>query len=124
MKQKISSAELTIMETLWDDNPLAASDVADRLPPDTGWSIRTVKTLLSRLVDKGALATEPDGRRFLYSPLVSRKDYASKQARTLSNRLFGGRAAPLVAHLAESGGLTDDDIADLEAIIQELKNER
>ena len=124
MKQKISSAELTIMETLWDDNPLAASDVADRLPPDTGWSIRTVKTLLSRLVDKGALATEPDGRRFLYSPLVSRKDYASKQARTLSNRLFGGRAAPLVAHLAESGGLTDEDIADLEAIIQELKNER
>ena len=112
------------METLWDDNPLAASDVADRLPPDTGWSIRTVKTLLSRLVDKGALATEPDGRRFLYSPLVSRKDYASKQARTLSNRLFGGRAAPLVAHLAESGGLTDEDIADLEAIIRELKNER
>lgn len=124
MKQRISQAELTIMQTLWAESPLAASDVAERLDAGTDWNIRTVKTLLSRLVDKGVLATQPDGRRYLYAPLVTQKDYAGRQARRLSDRLFGGKAAPLVAHLAESGGLTDDDIAELEAIIQELKDER
>ena len=80
-----------------------------------------MKTLLARLVEKGALATEPDGRRYLYTPTLSRDSYAAKAARRLSDRLFGGRAAPLVAHLAQDEGLTPEDIAELEALLRELK---
>lgn len=122
MKTSISQAELTVMEVLWQDNPLAASDIAKRLPAQTDWNIRTVKTLLSRLVTKKALQTTQDGRRYLYAPLVSRQSYASRAAKNLSERLFGGRAAPLVAHLAQDSGLSDDDIKDLETLISELKN--
>ena len=118
--KKISQAELDVLDVLWRDHPLAASDVADRLQ-DKNWNIRTVKTLLSRLVDKNAVGTEQDGRRYLYSPLLSKGDYARSAARKLSDRLFGGRAAPLVAHLAASKELSDEDIAELEALIQELK---
>jgi predicted transcriptional regulator len=121
MGQKISQAELTVMEVLWNKSPLAASDIAKALAGEKDWNIRTVKTLLSRLVEKKALQTTPDGRRYLYAPLVSRDDYSAKAARRLSDRLFGGRAAPLVAHLAEGRGLTDEDIAELEALILELK---
>ncbi|MGJ8561967.1 MAG: BlaI/MecI/CopY family transcriptional regulator [Alphaproteobacteria bacterium] len=124
MGQRISQAELTVMEVLWSQSPLAASDIASKLSSDTDWNIRTVKTLLSRLVTKKALATEQDGRRFLYAPLITRETYAAKAAKTLSERLFGGRAAPLVAHLAQGDGLSDTDIKELEALIQELKNER
>lgn len=121
MGQRISQAELSVMEVLWSQSPLAASEIADKLPADTDWNIRTVKTLLSRLVTKQALTTQQDGRRYLYAPLITRKTYASNAAKTLSERLFGGRAAPLVAHLAQGDGLSETDIAELEALIAELK---
>ncbi|NNC36380.1 MAG: BlaI/MecI/CopY family transcriptional regulator [Acidimicrobiales bacterium] len=124
MSQKISQAELSVMEVLWAHSPLAASDIADGLAGAKKWNIKTIKTLLSRLVDKGALSTTKDGRRYLYSPEISRADYSRTAARKLSDRLFGGRATPLVAHLAEGQGLSDEDIADLEALLAELKNDR
>ncbi len=121
MSKSISQAELDVLEVLWAKSPLAASDVADALSSDKDWNIRTVKTLLSRLVDKQAVSTEQDGRRYLYSPLVTKDSYARKAARRLSDRLFGGKAAPLVAHLAQGEGLSDEDIAELEALIRGLK---
>ncbi len=111
------------MEVLWAKSPLPASDIAEALAAQKKWNIKTIKTLLSRLVDKQALSTTKDGRRFLYTPLISRERYAAKAARSLSDRLFGGRAAPLVAHLAEGDGLSAEDIAELEAILAELKHE-
>jgi len=121
MSKRISQAEFSIMEVLWTQSPLGASEVAAQLTSEKDWNIRTVKTLLSRLVDKKALTTTPEGRRYLYAPLVSREAYSERAAKRLSDRLFGGRAAPLVAHLAEGRGLSDDDIAELEALISELK---
>lgn len=123
-RKTISQAELSVMEVLWDESPLPASDIAEVLTTQKSWNIKTIKTLLSRLVDKQALSTTKDGRRYLYAPLIRREAYAAKAARTLSDRLFGGRAAPLVAHLAEGRGLSDEDIAELEMILAELKNER
>lgn len=122
MKMRISQSELDVMDVLWAESPLAASDVAQALEVSKDWNIRTVKTLLARLVEKGALSTEVDGRRYLYAPLISKDSYAASATRRLSERLFGGRAAPLVAHLAKGDGLSETDIADLEALIAELKN--
>jgi predicted transcriptional regulator len=124
MSQKISQAEFSVMEVLWAQSPQAASDIADGLVGEKKWNIKTIKTLLSRLVEKGALSTTQDGRRYLYSPLITREAYSRTAARRLTDRLFGGRATPLIAHLAESKELTDEDIADLEALLAELKNER
>ncbi|MBL4853455.1 MAG: BlaI/MecI/CopY family transcriptional regulator [Robiginitomaculum sp.] len=121
--KKITQAELNVMEVLWENSPQPASDIARSLATQKQWNIKTVKTLLSRLVDKNALSTTKDGRRFLYAPLISRDIYARKAARTLSDRLFGGRATPLVAHLAEGRGLSDEDIADLEKLLSDLKRE-
>lgn len=120
--KRISQSELEVLSVLWRKNPLAASDVIAGLPKSKTWSDRTVKTLLARLVEKGAVSTIPDGRRYLYAPLISQDAYAGQAARSLSERLFGGRAAPLVAHLAERDGLSDEDIAELEALLRELKS--
>lgn len=121
MTLRISQSELDIMHVLWEKHPMAATDVAARLDNDKNWSSRTVKTLLSRLVEKGALSTQADGRRYLYTPLIAKKTYAAQAAKTLSDRLFGGRAAPLVAHLAQGDGLSETDIKDLEALLARLK---
>lgn len=121
MKIRISQSELDVMNVLWAKSPLAASDVAKRLEGHKDWNIRTVKTLLARLVEKKALSTQADGRRYLYTPLLSKDKYASTAAKRLSDKLFGGRAAPLVANLAQGDGLSDSDIAELEALIAEMK---
>ena len=122
MAERISEGEQAVMEVLWADAPLTATEVAERIPPQRGWSERTVKTMLGRLLTKGALVHEEDGRRYLYRPAVARADYASRETRRLADRLFGGRAAPLVAHLAAGDGLTDQDIAELEALLKDLKS--
>jgi predicted transcriptional regulator len=119
--ERISEAEYAVMEALWEQSPLTATEVSDKVARQRGWSLPTVKTLLSRLVAKKAVATEPDGRRYLYTPTIERTDYVGSESRRLVDRLFGGRAAPLVAHLVEAEALTEDDIAEIEKLIRELK---
>jgi predicted transcriptional regulator len=120
--ERISEGEHAVMEVLWAESPLTAAEVADRIPPARGWSERTVKTMLGRLLAKGALVHEEDGRRYLYRPAIARVDYAQRETRRLADRLFGGRAAPLVAHLAAGEGLSEQDIAELEALLKDLKS--
>jgi BlaI family transcriptional regulator, penicillinase repressor len=120
--ERISDAEQAVMEVLWADAPLTAADVAARVDPARQWSERTVKTLLGRLLGKGVLAHEADGRRYLYRPTVARADYVATESRKLVDRLFGGRAAPLVAHLAEQEAFTAQDISEIEALLKALKS--
>ncbi|WP_423602720.1 BlaI/MecI/CopY family transcriptional regulator [Sphingomonas sp. MS122] len=121
MSERISEAEHAVMEVLWDESPLTANDVADRVAPARGWSANTVKTLLGRLLAKNIIAADEDGRRYLYRPLVERGDYVEGESRRLIDRLFGGKLTPLVAHLAERDALTDQDIAEIEALLKEIK---
>ncbi|QZH74953.1 MAG: BlaI/MecI/CopY family transcriptional regulator [Erythrobacter sp.] len=119
--ERISDAEHAVMEALWRKSPQTAADVCEAICAERGWSIPTVKTLLSRLVAKGVLATQPDGRRFLYTPLIERSAYLGTESKRLVERLFGGRAAPLFAHLAESESLTREDITEIERLLREMK---
>ena len=121
MAERISDAEHAVMEVLWDESPLTAQDVAERVDPAKGGSANTVKTLLGRLLAKAAIAHEADGRRYLYRPAVARDDYVSGESRRLIDRLFGGKLTPLVAHLADRDALTAQDIAEIEAILKDLK---
>jgi BlaI family transcriptional regulator, penicillinase repressor len=122
MSERISESELAVMEALWRDAPATASQVGERIDSGRGWSAQTVKTLLARLVAKGAVATRQDGRRYLYSPLIEREVHVAGDVRKLVDRLFGGRVAPLVAHLAEREELSPADIAEIEALLEALKS--
>jgi BlaI family transcriptional regulator, penicillinase repressor len=86
--------------------------------------VSTVKTLLSRLLKKGAIEAQRDGRRYLYSPRIARKQYLSDEAIGLLDRLFHGRIAPFVAHFSNSRKLSKRDIAELKELIKALDNER
>jgi BlaI family transcriptional regulator, penicillinase repressor len=122
MHERISDAELAIMEVLWEAAPLTATDVAGRVTNARDWSLATVKTLLSRLVAKRAISHNVDGRRFLYSPAVERDAYVTGESRRLVDRFFGGKLMPLVAHLAEQEKLSDSEIAEIQRLLGEMKS--
>ena len=121
MAERISDAEHAVMEVLWDEAPLTAQEVAERAAPERGWSANTVKTLLGRLLAKNVVGHQEVGRRYLYRPLVERGDYVEGESRRLMDRLFGGKLTPLVAHMAERDQLTAEDIAEIEALLRDLK---
>ncbi len=123
MEKRLSEAEWDVMEVLWSAaQPLTATDIDEALRKgDRDWSLATVKSLLSRLLAKQAVAPAKDGRRFLYSPAIEREPYVADESRRFVGRLFGGKLSPLFAQLAEGEKLDDDDIAAIEALLKELR---
>jgi BlaI family transcriptional regulator, penicillinase repressor len=119
----ISNAEYEVMEAVWGGSPCSAQQVIDRLSDRKDWHEKTVKTLLNRLVKKQALATEPDGRRYLYRPLVAREELQRKESRQLLNRLFGGKVSPLVATFAQQNELDNEDMQALKKLITDWEHE-
>ncbi len=120
----ISHAESLVMEALWRKRPLSADQIAAEIGGERDWSEKTVKTLLNRLLTKKVIAAQPQGRRYLYSPLVERADYVQGESRSLLDRLFDGRLAPLVSHFADTNQLTAKDVAELKHLIAELDDDR
>jgi predicted transcriptional regulator len=120
----ISEAEAVVMDVLWRRQPLAAEDVVAQLATTSEWAEPTIKTLLNRLLRKGAVRAERDGRRYLYSPVLTREAWVAQQSQGVVDRLFGGRVAPLVAHFSERGKLSPADIAELRRLIDGLDDDR
>ena len=108
---QISEAESIVMEVLWQHSPRSADEVVAELAREQDWQEATIKTLLNRLLKKGAIKAGKEGRRYLYAPVLKREDWVHGQSRSLLDRLFGGRVAPLVAHFSEKGKLSAKDIA-------------
>ncbi len=118
---KISAAEWQIMELVWASHPASASQVVAALPADLGWSETTVKTLLSRLVKKGALDYAREGRRYLYSPTVSREECVRTEARSFADRVFQGNTSPMLAWFVQQTPLSDVEIAQLQELLDQKK---
>ena len=121
----ISEAESQVMEVLWRAAaPLLAEQVVTALSDTQRWQAVTVKTLLNRLLKKGAIAAQKDGRRFLYHAVLQRDEWVAQESEGLLQRLFGGRIAPLVAHFGSQRKLSPADIQELRKLIDELDDDQ
>lgn len=114
----ISDAEWEVMNVLWESSPRTASEVADKLCERMNWHPKTVKTLLARLVKKGALRFKAEGNRYIYRPALSREKFVRAETRTFLDRVFGGQATPMLVHFAENGDLTPEDLESLKEILE------
>lgn len=121
---QISDAESVVMEVLWNRSPLGSDEVVAVLSARSDWAEPTIKTLLNRLLKKGAVRADRDGRRYLYSPQLTREAWVASQSQGVLDRLFGGRVAPLVAHFSERGKLSQADIDELRRLIEDLDDDR
>ncbi|MBI4601992.1 MAG: BlaI/MecI/CopY family transcriptional regulator [Planctomycetes bacterium] len=115
----ISDAEWYVLQAVWGGHPASAEDVVARLEGKADWSPRTVKTMLHRLVRKGALAYKKDGKRYLYSPAVSRRESVRRAIRDFLDRVFGGAAAPAIVHIVEESRLSREELERLKALVED-----
>ena len=122
---QVSEAESVVMQVLWQaPGPLAAEDVVAALNGEQEWQEATIKTLLNRLLKKGAIRAERDGRRYRYSPVLQREDWLLGESEGLLDRLFDGRVAPLVSHFSRHRKLSGKDIAELRKLLEEIDDDR
>jgi len=116
----IAESEWAVMEVLWESSPHTASEVAKALRDKTGWAENTVRTLLTRLVEKGALATqEAPGSPRLFIPAVKREDCVRTESASFLDRIFQGAAKPLLVHFAKNSRLTPDEVRELKKILDQ-----
>ncbi len=119
---QISDAEWSVMNLIWSSSPIEAADVIEQIAADNGWSAATVKTMLHRLVRKGALATEQNGKKYLYTPAVRREACVRQASRSFLDRVFGGDATPALLHFVKTARLTATDIEAIQALLDKKTN--
>jgi BlaI family penicillinase repressor len=119
----ISESEWSIMEALWESSPQTASEVTKTLRASMNWAENTVRTLLTRLVEKGALKTSENAsgtRTFI--PAVKREACVRAESQSFLDRIFGGAAKPLLVHFAQNSKLTAEEIKELKKLLDQQLN--
>lgn len=120
----IAESEWNVMEALWELSPQTASEVTKGLKPTMNWAENTVRTLLTRLVEKGALKTgeNANGTR-TFTPAVKRDACVRAESESFMQRIFGGAAKPLLVHFAQNSKLTAEEVRELKMLLdQSLKS--
>ena len=120
----ITDAESRVMEALWTRAPQSSEAIVAALAEPTGWHEKTIKTLLNRLLGKGAISAQKDGRRYLYTPELGREDWRRQESRSLLDRVFGGKVAPLLVHFSQHEEISSRDIAELRKLIDAIEKKR
>jgi BlaI family penicillinase repressor len=116
----ISSAEWEVMKVVWKRASCTSQQVFDSLASPK-WSQATVKTLLNRLLRKGALEFKKNGKSYLYSPAWTEEQCRQLEAESFLDRVFDGALSPMLAHFVRSHRLSEADLQELERILKENK---
>lgn len=118
---QISNAEWQVMKILWMQGSLSSTELIDRLANRFVWSKSTVKTLLTRLVEKGCLTREKQGKAFVYSPLISQTDSTHLVVEEVRDKVCSRKIKTVIADLITSSDFTLADLEDLQAVLEEKK---
>jgi BlaI family penicillinase repressor len=120
MKQlNISEAEWEVMGVLWNSAPRPSAEIVDELSARKGWRPRTIRTLLDRLVQKGAVGVQSDQRPSLYQPKLSREECLRQESQSFMDRVFGGEPASMLLHLVRQMEISPSDVKKLKKILNE-----
>ena len=115
----ISDAEWEVMNVIWDKLPMTSNEVVERLSKTKDWNHRTIKTMLNRLMKKGALTFEHHGRSYLYSARVSRAACVRNESKSFVERVFDGAPVPMLVDFVRNTDLSPEDINELKQILKE-----
>ena len=120
---KLTDSEWTVMNALWRHSPASTRDVLDTLGHETDWAYTTVKTMLERLVEKGALSSRRRANKNLYEPRITREEARRTAVRSLLDKAFDGAFGPLLQHIVADEKLSGRDRRELERMLADLDRE-
>ncbi len=120
---KISESEWLVMRVLWSNGSLTANEVVKELTGKTKWKPKTIKTLITRLMKKGAVKFEKEGRKYRYYPAVSQAECVRMERRSFVRRVYGGTTRPMLAAFLEDAKLSAEDISELRKILEQKEGE-
>ena len=113
----ISEAEFEVMKIVWKSAPINTNEITERLLKTTSWSAKTIQTLIKRLVTKGALTYEKQGRVFVYTPLVEENEYISQQSNSFIKRFYDGDISAMLSAYLENNQLSETELHHLRSIL-------
>jgi BlaI family transcriptional regulator, penicillinase repressor len=116
---RLTESEWQIMNALWQGHPATARDLRERLPADVRWAHTTIKTLLARLVAKGAVSESKRGNTSIYEPLVTQNEARRSSLRAFLKQAFDGGVEPFLSFLAKDKSLTPRQREQLARILEE-----
>jgi BlaI family penicillinase repressor len=120
---RISESEWQVMLVLWSEGALTTNEIVDQLKGKVQWKPKTVKTLIDRLLKKGGVRFEKEGRRYRYYPAVSRDECVASERNSFVRRVYGGTMKPMLAALLEDAKLSSEDISELREILDQKVEE-
>ena len=121
---QISEAEFEVMKIVWNHAPVSTNEITERLVKTTAWSPRTIQTLVRRLVNKGVLTYEKQGRVFVYTPLVEEQAYLNQESHSFLNRFYGGEITAMLSACIENDQLSREDLQKLRSLLDESSDEK
>ena len=116
---QISEAELEVMKIVWNYAPINTNEITEKLLQTTNWSTKTIQTLIKRLVTKGALTYEKEGRVFVYTPLVKESEYVGQESSAFLKRFYDGDLTAMVSAYIDDDKLSETEIDTLRSILAE-----
>jgi BlaI family transcriptional regulator, penicillinase repressor len=114
---QLSDAEWHVMKALWEHSPANANELCQRLSATRQWHLKTIRTMLTRLVKKRAVAAKIKDGVYHYTALASRQECSRHAAHSLLDRVFDGALAPMVAHLVAQRTLSEEEKSELQKIL-------
>ena len=114
---QISEAEFEVMKIVWKSAPINTNEITERLLKTTSWSAKTIQTLIKRLVTKGALTYEKQGRVFVYTPLVKEDEYINQESNSFLKRFYDGDISAMLSAYLENNQLSKTEICHLRSIL-------
>ena len=113
----ISEAKFEVMIIVWKSAPINTNEITERLLKTTSWSAKTIQTLIKRLVTKGALTYEKQGRVFVYTPLVEENEYISQQSNSFIKRFYDGDISAMLSAYLENNQLSETELNHLRSLL-------
>ena len=120
---QISDAEWLVMNVVWATPGIEAAEVISQLAKDNGWSDATIKTMLHRLVKKGALRAEVEGKKYRYRAAVRQNDCVRRASRSFVERVFGGDSVPALLHFIQQAKLSPEEARTISQLLDQKASE-
>lgn len=121
--KKLPDAEFEIMKVVWaNEPPITSRIIMQQLGNAKGWKAQTVISLLLRLVERGFIRTEKNGKERNYYPLISKEDYLKFETGDFMERFHANSFVSLVNTLYSGKKLSDGDLDQLAKWLEEMRD--